>query len=365
MRSHILPLALGLSLALLPLYTAACGDSPLTPDELAAAEPGITDQLNQILDQLAVMSDRLDSLQVAVDNVSGGGLSLSGLPAAQLDSIIDLTSFIATEMVSGGVEACASVDLAGEFGTEWIGEAEGEGAGHLGAWAGTGAYAGGKVTGKAEVGVAIMIEGAGGVEYCHPLFAATPPVRPAPAGAPQQRAGELDQVGAALDNLQSQFNLNPGMLAQSIDGIGTAISSPASLSLDNLDNVLPLPPALSSIATNPIGTVSGHIQTLTSTAQDALCSGGNWGSNLSSVLSEACSVINGGGLSNFSVLSDITNTYPAVQTAVSNVCTRVNSMGLKRLVISSWDVTILGATYRVFPGYNERLFPNYSSVSCP
>ena len=351
-------------LALVALASlTGCGDSPMTPDPVGAAQESTAAMFAQILDKLESIEDRIDSLEATVDATGGGELVLTGLPAAQLDSIIALTSFIGHEMTSGGLEACASIGLAGDFGTEWIGEAEGEGAGHLGAWAGTGAYAGGKITAKAEVGVAIKIEGAGGVEYCHPLFASTPPARPSPAGP--LRSAEVDQLGSTLDGITSQFNLTPATLSESLGGIGSAISSPGSISLQTLGSVVPLPPAMASLATNPLGTLSGHISGLATGVQSALCSGGDWGANLSNVVQQACGLIDTGGLANFTVMADIANTFPALQTAVGNVCSRVNGIGLQRLVISSWDLTILGTTYNVFPGYNQRLFPNYTNVACP
>jgi hypothetical protein len=101
------------------------------------------------------------------------------------------------------------------------------------------------------------------------------------------------------------------------------------------------------------------------TAQGSLCSAGGWGPNVTSIIAEACDVIDAGGLANITAFADIANTYPVVQNAVTNVCTRVNSIGLQRLIIASYDVTILGNDYQVFPGYNQRLFPSYTSLACP
>lgn len=63
--------------------------------------------------------------------------------------------------------------------------------------------------------------------------------------------------------------------------------------------------------------------------------------------------------------ADIAGTYPG--TAVSTTCARVNNIALQRLIIPSWDVTFpLGiGTVNVFPGYNQRLFPDYATFSCP
>jgi len=317
----------------------------------------------EIIDKLESIEERIDSLEEVVGSSGGGELVLTGLPAAQLDSVLALASFLAEDATSGSFELCAAGGFAGEFGTAWIGEAEGEGAGHLGAWAGTGAYAGGKITAKAEVAGGIKVEGALGGSFCYPLFAGNPAVRPVPG---PMRAPELDQLRTTLSTVSGQFGMDEDMLAQSINGIGAAIGSPGSLGLANMGDHLPLPPALSNLANDPVGTVAGGLQGLTSTAQSALCSGIGWGGPVSTVISDACDVIGNGGLASITVLSDIASTYPAVQATVSTACTRLNTIGLQRLIIPSWDVTFpLGiGTVNVFPGYNQRLFPNYASFAC-
>jgi hypothetical protein len=120
------------------------------------------------------------------------------------------------------------------------------------------------------------------------------------------------------------------------------------------------------MAANPLGTATSRVNGLLTSAQSALCTAG-WSGSMSTIITQACSVINAGGIANFTIMADITATYPAVQTAVTNVCTRVNAIGLQRLVIPSWDVTFpLGiGTVNVFPGYNQRLFANYTSLTCP
>jgi hypothetical protein len=120
------------------------------------------------------------------------------------------------------------------------------------------------------------------------------------------------------------------------------------------------------MASDPLGTATDRIQDLSETAQSALCST-TWGPNISAVITQACDIIDSGGIANFTVLSDIADTFPGIQTAVSTTCMRINTIGLQRLIIPSWDVTFpLGiGTVNVFPGYNQRLFPNYTSLSCP
>ena len=124
------PLALASMLA-----AAGCGDTPLTPDELGATEESVIAMFDQILDKLETIEGRIDSLEAVVESTGGGELVLTGLPAAQLDSVLALASFLAADATSGSFELCAAGGLAGEFGTAWIGEAENECAGHLGAWA--------------------------------------------------------------------------------------------------------------------------------------------------------------------------------------------------------------------------------------
>ena len=55
--------------------------------------------------------------------------------------------------------------------------------------------------------------------------------------------------------------------------------------------------------------------------------------------------------------------FPIVQSTVSAVCGRLNTMGTRSLVIPSYSVNFGGVlgTWTVFPGYNQRLFPSYSS----
>jgi hypothetical protein len=319
----------------------------------------------EILDKLETIENRIDSLETAVETAGGDGeLVLTGLPAAQLDSVLALASFLAVDATSASAELCGQFELAGEFGFDWKGAAEGEGAGHLGAWAGTGAYAGGKLTWAAELGGGIKAELTGGVEGCIPLGGDEPPVRAAPAGP--QRAPELDQLRTTLTGLGSQFDLDASTLTQSLGGLQTAIVSPGSLQLSTIADQLPLPPAMANLANDPVGTVGDQLGGLVSDAQDSLCSA-PFGSNLSSIIDEACDVIDAGGLANFTAFADITSTYPAIRTAVTTVCGRVNSIGLQRLVIPSWDVTFPGpiGTVEVFPGYNQRLFASYTALTCP
>lgn len=354
-----------LALVLGALAATGCGDSPVTPDDLGAQSSSTAAMFAEIIGKLESIEQRIDSLEATMEGTGGGGLVLSGLPAAQLDSIMALASYLAEDASTGSLETCASAELGGEFGIEWKGGAEGEGAGHLGAWAGTGAYAGGKITYAAEIGGGFKLAGQGGIGFCYPLNAGTPPTRPQPAGP--ARSPELDALQATLAGLTSQFNLTATTLSQSITGVGNAIGSPSSLSLTNLGGNLPLPPALSTIAADPMGTVSTKIQGVMATAQSSLCTSNQWGPNVATVITEACDVIASGGLANITAFADIANTYPTVQTAMSNACTRINSIGLQRLIIPSWDVTFpLGiGTVEVFPGYNQRLFANYTSFACP
>jgi hypothetical protein len=337
-----------------------CGDSPAG---LGAAQTSDAAMLAEILDKLESIEDRLDSLDVTVGGLSGGGLSLTGLPAEQLDSLMDLASFIALDAVSGSWEACGSFGLTLDFGLELAGEAEGKGSADLGAWAGTGAFAGATVKAAGSLGGSLKADAEGGIEYCAELGAGTPPARPQPAGP--MRSPELDQLRTTLTGLTTQFNLTSASLGQSLGGISSVISAPGSVDLQSVGGNLPLPPALASMASDPLGTAAGRLQGLSADAQDALCNSNYWGSNVSTIIAEACDVIDSGGLANITAFADMANTYPAVETAVSSVCGRINSMGLARFAIPSLDVTVLGQTYSVFGGSNNRLFPSYTSVACP
>jgi len=387
------------------LSLSGCGESPV---EAAQSSPEA--MFAQILDKLDMIEQRIDSLEAAVEGTEGhetvvakldsigseldgiagggggggGGVLLTGLHAEQLDSLIQLASFLAEDAVSASAELCGGLALGGGIGWESIGEAKGEGVGSLGAWAGSGAYAGAKVEAKAELSFALKLEGEGGVSICKPIFAGTPPVRPAPTGPLRNAA--LDPVRTSLDNLSNQLSLTPATLAQSIDGIGTAVASPTSINLQTFGDYIPLPSGLSSIASDPVGTVVGGVQGLATTAQNAICSA-NLGANFTTIVTAGCDVIANGGMANFTAFADMVNTYPTIQTAVTNlqttvsgiastypavqtaataICTRVNTIGNRSLNIPSRSID-LGAlgTYTTFPGFNWDVFPNYTSVTCP
>jgi hypothetical protein len=362
------------------LGLTACGESPVTP--VGAAQNSPEAMFAQILDKLGTIEHRIDSLEATLDGSAdhtsvlqkldeigsaigggGGGAVLAALQAAQLDSLVLLASYIAEDASSGSWEVCGEVELAGKGGLEFGGGAEGRGAADAGAWAGTGAHAGAKAQASFEVKGGVELGLAGKIGGCVPLGAGSPPVRPAPAGP--LRSAELDGLRDVMASLTSQFNLSPTSVTQSVDGIRTAFQSPGSLTLQNVGGYLPLPPAMAAMASDPLGTAVGRLSGLHTSAQSALCGGSGWGSTLSTIVQEACVIIGQGGLSNVSVFADIADTYPVVQAAVGNICTRVNSIGLQRLIIPSWDVTIINTTYQVFPGYNQRLFGNYTSVACP
>jgi hypothetical protein len=367
----IRPLALLCGLTLVTL-TAACGDSPMSPDGVGAQQTSDAAMLAQVLAKLDSVQSQIDQQSLEIDaridsleahvglGGSGGG---TVLPAAQIDSILALASFIADNASSGGWQLCGSFQLGGELGLERGGEVEGEAEGDLGAWAGTGAFAGAKI--KPTLGLKGSFKGAlgGGISGCIPLGGGTPPSRPAPAGP--AKSADLDQLRTTLTDLANQFNLNPTSISQSIGGIGTALQSPNSLTLANMSSYVPIPSALSALTNDPMGTMSGYVQGVSNDALDALCNGGGWGSNLSSVISDACGLIPG-GLPSVTALATISADFPALENTVSGVCSTINGIGLQTLAIPSYTVDFgsLIGTYTVFPGYNKRLFPNYSSLTC-
>jgi hypothetical protein len=325
----------------------------------------------EILDKLETIEERIDSLEASLTEAGSVQVTLTGEPAGQLDSLLAVTSWIARDIVGeslGGWEICGAFDAGFEVELKFASAAEGKASVDLGAWAGTGAFAGGtvKAAGNLEGGVAG--QGKAGIEYCNPFGTKALPdeARPAsPLASGPARSPELDQLEASLTTLTTQLNLTPATLAQALGGVGSAFSGTGSLDLQNVGDYLPLPSGLAAVADDPMGAALSRVQGLSSSAQSALCSGSGWGSNVSAIVSESCDVIDGGGLANITAFADIASSYPVVQNAVTTVCTRVNSIGLQRLVIPSWDVTILGSTYEVFPGYNQRLFPSYTTMTCP
>lgn len=351
---------------------ASCGgDSPVGPSEAGAQQTSDAAMLAQILakvdsieskidQQSLTINARIDSLEAHIGLAGGGG---TVLPAAQIDSILALASFIADNSSSGGFELCGSFQLGGELGLELGAGAEGRAVGDLGAWAGTGAFAGAKI--KPALGLKGGLKGAlgGGISGCIPLGGSTPPSRPAPAGP--QRSADLDQLSTTLNDLAGQFNLNPSNVSQSINSMSTVFQSPSSLTLANMSGTVPVPPAIASLTNDPLGTVSGYVQNVSNEALDALCNGGGWGSNLSTVVSDACALIPG-GLPNVTALATMSTEFPALQNTVSTVCSTINGIGLQQLTIPSYTVDFgsLIGTYTVFPGYNKRLFPNYPGLTC-
>jgi hypothetical protein len=356
------------------VVAAGCGDSPISPDELDAAQASeIQAMLGEVLAKLGDIEERIDSLEATIDEAGSMPVTLTGLPAEQLDSIMAVASWIAQDIVEesmGGWEFCGEFAGGFEVGLKFASQAEGKASADLGAWAGTGAFAGGTVKGAGTLEGGLAGEGKAAIAYCNPFGEKVLPGDARPATAPlngPSRAGELAALETALTNVATQLNLTPAALSQALTGVGGAFSGSATFDLQGVGDYLPLPPALAAIADDPIGTAVSRVQGLTTTATSALCSGGNWGTNVSVIINQACDVIDAGGLASITVLADIASTYPAVQMAVGNACTRVNSIGLQRLIVPSWDVTFpLGiGTVEVFPGYNQRLFPNYASFACP
>jgi len=359
------------------LAASGCEGSPLDPEELDAAQASqLQSMLSEVLLKLDGIDARIDSLEATIDAAGAMPVTLTGLPAEQLDSLMAITSWLAQDIVEesmGGWEFCGEFAGGLEVGLKFASEAEGKGRADLGAWAGTGAFAGGEVkaTGGLEGGLAGEAKAA--IEYCNPFGTKVLPGESRPAAVPifaaagPSRAGELAQLETALTNVAGQLNLTPDALGQALTGIGGAVSSSGGLRIQNIGTHLPLPSGLAAIANDPVGSAVARVQDLSTTARSALCSGGSWGSTVSTIITQACSIINTGGIANFAVLADVANTYPVVEAAIGTVCTRVNSVGLQRLMIPSWDVTLpLGiGTVEVFPGYNQRLFPSYVSVACP
>jgi hypothetical protein len=351
-------------LFVLAFACAGCQDYPLSPAEAGAVQMSETAMLASILSKLdsistrltqqeATFAARIDSLELAVT----GGVPGGTVNAAQVDSILALASFIATDITSGGWEFCGGGTIGVEVGLEWAAEASGKARGSVGAWVGSGGWAGADVDAKFALKGGPAVEIAGGLEGCIPLFGDAPPVRPSPSGP--ARSPELDQLATALNALSGQLDLTPGTMTTAFSGIGSVIESPASLQLSSVASYLPLPPALATMANNPLAAAGGRVQALASEARDNLCTGINWGPNVTAVINQACSI----GTLDITAFANMSNAFPVVQTTVANVCTRLNMIGTRRLIIAPWDVTFpLGiGTVNVFPGYNQLLFPSYTN----
>jgi len=345
-----------------------------------AADPTGLSQgdLAEVVARLEAMTARLDSIErkldrhreeftVRTDSITakivavGNGATPAPLQVAQIDSILDLASYLATDASTGGWEFCGGAGLALKGNAVTKGEAEGKARGSLGAWAGTGGFAGADLTLKREYAFEIGLEVPFSITGCIPVGGTAPRARTLMAQRAQAGASSLQST---LSGIASQFNLTEARVETSLNTLGTAFSSPGSLRIQDATNLLPLPSGLSSVLNDPVGSLSSELPGKIDDALSALCTG-NWGARVSTPLNTACDRIQSnsvdiGGLFNMMEQFPIVqNGLSTVTGVVSIVCGRVNFIGTRSLTIP--NPLDIGPTNLFGP---ERLFPAYTTIGC-
>lgn len=303
---------------------------------------------------------RLDSLQSGVTTI-GGAPTLSSVQAAQLDSVVAIASFIANDAVSGGWEACANLEVGVEGAIASKAEAKGEGAGSLGAWAGTGAFAGAKIEASGEVGFEFKVAPGGSIEGCIPLGGDAPPSRALRASL---RSGTGPRLQNTISTFTNQLGLNEAKVEAALASLGSTLTGSSVPRIQDISGTIPLPPLLANRLANPQSVLSGEVAAKVTEAINSLCSA-NWGSQLSTPIATACANINSGNVS-IGGLYAMASQFPAVENALSVLqgrfsiaCGRVNSIGGTSLTIP--NPLAIGPEPLFGP---QRLFPTFTTIAC-
>ena len=371
------PVILVLSLVLNAVFVS-CGADAVTQPQNPQGQDA------EILAKLVVLTERLDSIQSKIDqhslafatrideleatfNGGGGGDSVPPvMQAAQIDSILALASWVASDMSSPGWERCGDFQFTGKFELKANSEAMGRAEAFLGidGWGN-----GGKVKAflhnnlKAELGA--DVDAAFGWTRCVPLVRRDPPPLRPEAGALAARASSADDFDALMTQLSNQLGVNETSVMQAMNGLGDLSGSASAFDFRSLAQSLPLPGGLAAIANDPVGTISSRISDRFAAGRGLLCNNtGNWGSNLSEVLMEACNRLD--NPPDFGALFSAVEGFPALQdgfdvmqSRVTTMCGRVNSMGTKSLTIAN----PLNIGPQPFYG-PQRIFPNFTGLVC-
>lgn len=357
---------------LLNFVLVSCAAESTAPP--AAADQEVLAKLDAVMARLTAIEAKLDeqtdtvksrftSLSSTITEGGPGGGPVGGptaLVAAQVDSLVALASFIAHDITSGSWEVCGGAELALNGSTKTAAEVEAKGRGSLGAWAGTGGFAGADITATRDFGLELGLEGKIGIEGCVPLGAEAPPAR---AVAAQARLID-GSLQSALQSVTSQVGLTRERIAASFNTIGTAFSNPGALRIQDAVSTLPLPNGLQSVLSDPMGRLSSEVPAKIDEAVTALCSN-NWGPRASGAIDAACdrissNPVNIGGL--FTMMEQfpaLQTTVATVSTGVSTLCGRLNSIGTRSLTIP--NPLDFGPTNLFGP---TRLFPSYANVTC-
>lgn len=369
-----------LLVVLLLLLCSACGDSPVSPQELTARESqqsldrmGERELLMAVLERLDSIESRLaretEELRTHFDELAEGGtVVLAAAPgnsgdrgnedgggggggmSAQMDELLALGDSIfevASWMAAGQAKPWRGFQLCGNFGAQ-IGadlksltavKADAEGGVGVKPWD-TGAMA--QIALKQRYAIDM---GAGaalglGAVACYDLSnlaADPPPVRTEPtSGSSVMAASSMGQeLEQTLVSLSDQMGLDPqGMERALSEGIGVLQSGDFSR-LANLPSVLPTP----SQFQDPLGHLRSRMSDF-NPIQDLLCGGGSGWGQFAAEVQEACSFIQAGNLPNLGAYLTMGDNFAMVQSTVGSLvnsdlwaCQRFNGHARYRFTI--------------------------------
>lgn len=355
---------------LLNVTLVSCGAEPTAPPgqttEILEKLAEVTAKLAAIEAKLdaqgAATADRLDSLEVTVTAAASGAVPLAGVDAARVDSILALASFLAVDATTASWEACGKfgVDIMAKTGIK--AEGHGEGKASVGAWAGTGAFAGLLVAIKNHVEGEISFGFPFEFGVCVPTGGEAPPVRG--GGAPGQGRIANAAITSSVNSVISQLGLTEAKVETAMDGLSSIVSGGGFPSTQTIAAALPLPAAFSSKLADPLGSLRAPAVARMNEAVTALCTG-NYGPLVSAPITTACNHISNGP-PDIGGLFTMMEQFPAVQTTLSKVngvsttmCGRLNTIGFFSLTIP--NPLSIGPDNLFGP---QRLFPWFTTMSC-
>jgi hypothetical protein len=266
------------------------------------------------------LSAKIDSLEATV-TTQAADPTIALQQVARIDSLLNITSFIANDMTSAGWEVCGNVDAGLGLALTPNAELYGEAAADGGAWAGTGAFAGAEV--HAGLGAELELGVNGGVTFggCAPLFSDVPPSRGGASGSLNTASIQLRDM---LEDAADQIGLTRSRIQTSLASLPNGIQSASTMRIQDAVNYLPLPGQLASIANDPIGHITRQIPSRVDDAVQILCSR-NWGSVMAATVPVACDKLQNGPL-NIGGFFSLFDQFPAMQTALNTVTDGLNAV---------------------------------------
>lgn len=375
MSSKPRPFALTISILaaslLLNVTLVSCGNEPTAPQgqdsQILAKLVEVTEKLAaleaKIDAQGAATAERFDSLEVTVTAAAAGAIPLAGVDAARVDSILALASYLAEDVWTGGWEGCGKLEFEASAKTGLKAEGHGEGKASVGAWAGTGAFAGALIAIKNHVEGEFTLGLPFEFGYCLPVGGSAPPTRaPSPALISTRMANA--SANAAVEGVISQLGLTPDKVEMALSGFGSLFQGGAFPTTQAIAATLPLPPALQSKLSDPLGSLKAQTSDRVNEAIGALCTG-TWGPVVAGPITTACNTISSGP-PDIGGLFTMMEQFPVVQTTLTRVngvatglCSRLNTIGVFSLTIP--NPLSIGPTNLFGP---QRLFPWYTGVTC-